>query len=167
MIESTEDLFANPAAQSAVVITTNGSLKHQTTRRDGTKAEPRGVMGRGCAAQAKALYPWSERRLGEMLVRAGNRCHILCNDPSLVLVSFPVKHEWNRVADLDLIEQSAKELRLMADTYGWVRVLLPRPGCGNGSRTWEEVKPILEKYLTDDRFVVTHQPTPRELGARR
>ncbi len=164
MIESTEDLFANPAAQSAIVITTNGSLKHRGPSRAGHQPAPRGVMGRGCAAQAKALYPWSERRLGEMLVSGGNRCHILCHDPQLVLVSFPVKHEWNQQADLDLIARSAYELNLMANTYQWTRVLMPRPGCGNGGRTWEEVKPILERFLGDDRFVVTHQLTPRELA---
>jgi hypothetical protein len=43
-------------------------------------------------------------------------------------------------------------------------VLLPRPGCGNGHRTWDEVCPVIEPIL-DDRFTVTYQPSPREIAA--
>ncbi len=164
MIESTEDLFADTASQSAVIITTNGTLKQRMPGKGQVGIAPRGVMGRGCAKQAKDRYPWMERRLGELLVAQGNHVHILCHELTLVLVSFPVKHEWHERADLELIAQSAQELRIMADTYEWTRVLLPRPGCGNGGRTWDEVRPILESYFADDRFVVTHQPTPRELS---
>jgi len=31
---------------------------------------------------------------------------------------------------------------------------LPRPGCGNGHRTWEEVKPLLDG-LPDNVWVIT------------
>lgn len=36
---------------------------------------------------------------------------------------------------------------------GWQFVYLPRPGCKNGGLDYNsQVKPILEKHLTDDRF---------------
>ncbi len=75
----------------------------------------------------------------------------MANVPALV--SFPVKHAWDQRADLDLIRQSAYELVVLTEKYGWKKVLVPRPGCGNGQRKWHEIKPILAPML-DDRFVV-------------
>jgi O-acetyl-ADP-ribose deacetylase (regulator of RNase III) len=68
------------------------------------------------------------------------------------LVVFPVKHEWMELADLALIQQSAYELIALADRLEWRRVVLPRPGCGNGGLTWDQVQPLL--WDLDDRFVV-------------
>ena len=67
---------------------------------------------------------------------------------------------WAAKADLQLIERSAKELvelvNELSDKYPVLKqgpIAVPRPGCGAGELKWEEVKPILERYL-DDRFVV-------------
>lgn len=163
MKHSTVDLFAARTHYDAICITTNGSLKHRAARVGMPVPQPRAVMGRGVAAAAKAAWPWTERRLGELIAGNGNHVHILCCEPTLTLVSFPVKHEWNEPADLELIAQSAKELRMLADRMDWKAVLLPRPGCGNGHRRWEEVGPVIAPLL-DDRFTVTYQPSPRELA---
>lgn len=164
MKQSTEDLFEARMRYDAICITTNGSLKHRQAKVGMPVPVPRAVMGRGVAAAAKAAWPWTERRLGELIAGNGNHVHILCMEPTLVLVSFPVKHEWNQPADLELIAQSAKELALLAGKMDWKAVLLPRPGCGNGHRTWDEVCPVIEPIL-DDRFTVTYQPSPREIAA--
>lgn len=125
-------------------ITTNGSIK----------ANGRGVMGRGCAKQAKARYFALELTLGRALQGWGNVPVILLPDERPLLVSFPVKHEWHERADLDLIAVSARELVKLTDGAHWQTVVLPRPGCGNGGRSWErEVRPILRSIL-DDRFSV-------------
>ncbi len=123
-----------------IVVPTNGSVK--------TNGEA--VMGRGLALQAKRKYPDVPKKLGESIRVNGN---IVCQAPSVGLIFFPVKHKWFEVADLKLIEKSAKELK---DAVGNrdETVFLPRVGCGNGKLDWKDVKPILEKYLNDDRFVV-------------
>lgn len=126
----------------AVCITTNGTIT-----RGG-----RGVMGRGVALQATQRYPRMRKTLGAHLVEHGNHVGILLPGPP-ALVSFPVKREWHEAADLDLIERSTHELLILTQDRGWTRVVLPRPGCGNGRRQWETVKPILADYL-NDRFVV-------------
>lgn len=87
---------------------------------------------------------------------------------------------WRAKADLKLIEASAKQLAGVEPYYGIIRninesysndilttgtsqirpvntVLMPRPGCGNGGLTWEQVKPIIEPIL-DDRFTVMEFP---------
>lgn len=126
------------------VITTNGTVK-----KDGTC-----VMGRGCAAEAKALHPSIPRVLGEGLSTIGNHVqHLYGGELGKIILSFPVKHQWFQTADLDLIRQSATELVVWANATNVKTIVLPRPGCGNGHLRWEDVKPILEEIL-DDRFHV-------------
>ncbi|MHA1755520.1 MAG: ADP-ribose-binding protein [Promethearchaeota archaeon] len=126
------------------VITTNGTVK-----RNGAC-----VMGRGVALQAKQRFPKLPYELGRLILKYGN---IVLTFPRYKLVTFPVKWKWFEKADLFLIERSAKQLVKRADTFGFRKIVLPRPGCGNGKRDWEkEVKPILEKIL-DNRFYVISQ----------
>lgn len=143
MIDAVRDLWANTLRCSAICITTNGTIK----------SNGRGVMGRGVAAQALKRYPRLDLRLGRHLQAHGDHVGVLIEELTLVLVAFPVKYQWHEAADLDLIRQSAEELAALATIRGWRGpILLPRPGCGNGQRTWEEVRPIIAPIL-DDRFV--------------
>lgn len=132
----------------ARVVTTNG-----TVRRDG-----KAVMGRGCAREAVDLDPGVAARLGHSLFIGGNHVHVISetaeNKP--LLLSFPVKHHWRQQADLKLIEQSAHELVHAANTFDLKTVVLPRPGCGNGRLSWDDVKPVIAPIL-DDRFTVVHK----------
>ena len=160
------ELFATDC--DALVITTNGFVK----------ANGECVMGKGCAAQAKRLMPELPRQLGNHIATNGNCVGLLQVHPSGVnVLSFPVKPVssqsngsnvvrhmrsqfpagttvpgWACVADLAIIRQSCKELKALADEHGWQTIALPRPGCGAGELSWEEVKPILEEEL-DERFV--------------
>lgn len=135
------------------VITTNGSIKNNGLA----------VMGKGTALQALQQYPLDgiDRRLGYLLRQYGN--HVYQHPVSWGrLITFPVKHLWWQDADLELIGQSARELMELADAqtaHGCEQTYaLPRPGCGNGNLTWEQVKPVVESIL-DDRFVViTNEP---------
>lgn len=124
-------------------ITTNGSVK----------SNGRAVMGRGTAKQATDRYPMIQLKLGKLITTQG--LHVVVLQEPLptepVLVAFPVKYAWDELADLDLIQRSAVELRILADAKGWQTIVLPRPGCGNGHRKWSEVRPILQPIL-DDRF---------------
>jgi hypothetical protein len=139
MIEVTGNLWTYPA--DVRVITTNG-----TVRSDGAC-----VMGRGCALEATRRYPGINFTLGQALKRHGNHVHVLARTDVGLLVSFPVKHHWREKADLELIRRSAVELVKL--TKSGDRVVLPRPGCGNGHLEWVTVKPILEP-LMDNRFHV-------------
>jgi hypothetical protein len=108
------------------------------------------VMGRGCAAEAARRWPALRRELGARLRHGGN--HVYWFDGH-GLFTFPVKHRWWEPAELEVIRRSARELMEMIESRGWRRVILPRPGCGNGRRTWAEVRPVLEP-ICDDRILV-------------
>jgi len=128
-----------------IVIPTNGFIK----------INGECVMGRGLAKQMKDKIPEFPKILGDRIKAEGNHVHEF-SYPYYVF-SFPVKHNWWEKADLALIEQSAKELRTIIDSFNKPmtrKVYIPHVGCGNGGLNWKDVKPILEKYLNIDEVVV-------------
>lgn len=119
-------------------ITTNGFVKNNNEC----------VMGRGVAFQAKNKYPQLAKIVGQLIRESGNHVYHL-SDYSIA--TFPVKHNWWEKANLMLIRQSIIELETLVDIMPEIKkVALPRPGCGNGKLTWEEVKPLVA--ILDDRF---------------
>ena len=111
------------------------------------------VMGRGCAKEARDSLPGIDKKLGMAILTHGNRVMRLTRVNGSDLASFPVKHHWKEEADPKLIRRSARQLVALADKFGYTRVVLPRPGCGNGRLSWKDIKPILSSIL-DDRFTV-------------
>lgn len=142
------NLWDCDAPHVLLCITTNGYVK----------GNGEAVMGRGCALQAKTRYPDLPELLGANIKLTGNITRIF--EPGVTpdlkgqLCSFPVKENWWEEADLELIEKSAKDLVGLTNYFGFARVYLPRPGCGNGKLDWDtQVRPILEPLL-DDRFII-------------
>jgi hypothetical protein len=60
-------------------------------------------------------------------------------------------------ANLDLVRESAIELKKMADRFQLRGVVSGRPACGIGGMLWADVKPILLEYF-DDRFTIVSFP---------
>jgi hypothetical protein len=131
-----------------LAVTTNGFVK-----KDGSC-----VMGRGCAREAALRFGWLPRKLGAAIVKHGNHVFYF---PEYRLITFPVKHLWSEPADLNLIQQSARELAQTIEEFKIKEaVYLPRPGCGNGRLKWEDVKKILSPILKSDQFhIVTYSRT--------
>lgn len=143
MLEVRGNLWDYPS--DFTVITTNGAI-----RKDGAL-----VMGRGCAREAKDKFPGLEYSLGALVEGEGNKVFALLDEE---LITFPVKHHWRQSADINLIENSVKDLVIVVNQIEKkfncnIKVVMPRPGCGNGNLYWKDVKPVIEKYL-DDRFSV-------------
>ncbi len=156
VLEGFGDLWTMPA--DARCVTTNGA----------TRQDNHAIMGRGCAQQARDQFPGIDARLGRLLVAEGNHVHWLgrWGPQNLSLFSFPVKHTWQDQADLELIERSAHELMEVLDGKNrWFKVLppdgivlLPRPGVGNGRRSWVEVRKVIAPILDDRVLVITNEP---------
>lgn len=146
MREEQIDLWEAGAEADAVCITTNGTITGRGL----------GVLGRGCALEATTRFPKLQRRMGFYLKAYGNHVGVLLPPPPVTLVVFPVKHEWMETASGDLIARSLLELVDLTTRMQWKRVVLPRPGCGNGGLTWDVVK-LLCLTALDDRFLVVHK----------
>jgi hypothetical protein len=116
------------------------------------------VMGRGLALQAARKYPQLPAWYGEQCRRHGAATPVLCyTDAPLIL--FPVKPlnvaqpwlSWRSGASLVLIEQSAKELAALDLSWD---IAVSLVGCGNGGLEMADVRPILDRHLSDKRFVL-------------
>jgi hypothetical protein len=142
MLETVGDIWEHADRGDIIVITTNGSLT-----RDG-----RAVFGRGVAKQAGLRFPMLAEIMGRLLAEQGSHVFNLgCG-----IVTFPVEETAWSQPDPRIIARSAEELRLLADSSGWQRIIVPRPGCGGGGLAWKDVKPLLVPWL-DERFVLISQ----------
>lgn len=149
-IHCTDSLFRLPRySDEAAVIITNGVI-----RKNGD-----GVMGAGQALEAKKLFPGVEQKLGGYLQKYGNRVFNMgvwmLNSRLMSLITFPTKHHYKDNSDLELIWCSTIQLKQIADKFDLTKIFLPAVGCGLGRLDYEQqVKPILQEVLDDDRFVV-------------
>ena len=141
MIEQMGDIWSYDGV-SVIVLTTNGSL---------TRAG-KAVPGNGVTRQAVDRHPWISEKLGQLIRLHGNHVFDLGDS----LATFPVEDTAWSQPDLRIIARSAEELRSLADTSGWQKILVPRPGCGGGGLRWQDVRPLLEPWF-DNRFTVIHQ----------
>lgn len=158
----------------AICITTNGYVKNNG----------RCVMGKGIAATALQCSPNIDLSLGTLINEKGNVVHLLpekineCN-----LISFPVKpiyerrdqenptqvvkfHRnkfahgayvpgWACTARVNIIEKSCQELVMLAEQHPeWTDILIPRMGCGAGELDWKDIKPLVEGYFSDKKYIV-------------
>lgn len=60
---------------------------------------------------------------------------------------------WACTAKLSIILASCADIVRLATNNKWIKVCLPRPGCGAGELAWDIVKKYIAKEL-DDRFVI-------------
>ena len=135
MIEKTCNLWIEPAEYRCIPV--SGALR-----------EGCAILDSGVALEAAKKFQGIEQDLGRLIASRGNHVHLI--RPGLV--SFPVKqYEWARPS-LELIGRSAREL---AALVGTAKTLLPRPGCGPGELTWEEVSKVLAS-LPDNVIVIQH-----------
>lgn len=130
-------------------ITTNGTVKTNGLA----------VMGRGIALQAAQRFPALPYLLGVSLRHHGNRVvslgtHLSTSRVPYDLIAFPVKHHWDEIGTLRLIEQSAIELAAIARWLPDAVFLLPQPGCGSGQLKWADVQPLITCSLPNNVYAV-------------
>jgi len=125
---------------ATICLTVNGTIK----------ANGSAVMGRGCALEALKKFPEIAGVWGKRLKNYGLKLMYL---HEFDLFMFPVKYNWWEPADLKLIEESAIALARAAEYED--TIILPRPGCGNGRLTWEQVKPVISSILPNNVKVIS------------
>ena len=116
------------------------------------------IMGRGLALQAAKKYPDFQLWFGRECAARLEMTPVLVY-PDAPLIAFPVKPlnasapwmSWKNKADLKLIERSAKQL---AEIKVDRPVAVSLVGCGNGGCDIADVRPILDRHLSDDRFTL-------------
>ena len=108
-----------------------------------------GVMGKGLAAEFKKRYPEMFARYKELC--ANREIEIgklwLWKAPTQWVLNFPTKVNWRNPSKLEYIERGLQKFVDGYSTRGIYEISFPRLGCGNGELDWNEVKPLMEKYL--------------------
>lgn len=110
-----------------------------------------GTMSGGLALEFKNRYPkmFEEYRHvckstnfkeGSLYISKGEDHRIMC---------FPVKRKWRNKPTLEYIEAGLKTFRSGYEKQGITSAAFPRLGCGPGGLCWEQVEPLMEKYLED------------------
>lgn len=113
-----------------------------------------GVMGKGIALQFKERYPnnfhtylhaCKEKSIypGKLLVVKDRYL-----DQDVIIINFPTKIEWFKKSQYSYIEDGLKALIQTIQDYGIKSIAIPPLGCGNGGLRWDNVKSLIERYLT-------------------
>ncbi len=110
-----------------------------------------GVAGKGLALQFKERYPrwfWSYRMSCQMgLIGIGRP--LLHTDMHPFILSFPTKAEWRKPSHLDYIESGLAATADLLYNYSSVEsIAFPKLGTGLGGLVWEEVKLLMDYYLS-------------------
>jgi O-acetyl-ADP-ribose deacetylase (regulator of RNase III) len=108
-----------------------------------------GVMGKGIAKTFREKYPgmFAEYRKlcdrGDLTI--GNL--FLWKGADHWVLNFPTKTTWRLPSKLEHIEKGLDTFVKYYEAMGIVSASFPPLGCGNGNLNWNDVKPLLERYL--------------------
>lgn len=122
-----------------------------------------GVAGKGLAYQAKIRYPgWFSAYQNEQMDIGVITSYMpkytsLTITRRLLLINFPTKYDWRAPSSLEYIEKglqgflqwNEKKLEEYGEIWNHLEFSFPKLGCGErtGQLKWEEVKPLMAKYL--------------------
>lgn len=108
-----------------------------------------GVMGKGLALSFKNKYPQMfesyKKVCDKKLLKTGKL--LLYYSPDHWILSFPTKEHWRNPSRLEYIEAGLIKFTNCYAQKNITSIAFPKLGCGNGELNWDDVKPIMEKYL--------------------
>jgi O-acetyl-ADP-ribose deacetylase (regulator of RNase III) len=124
----------------------------------------KGVMGKGLALEFKKRYPEMFRdyrvRCERGEVRVGEPYLYVSQRPWVL--NFPTKKHWRNKSRLEWIAQGLKYFVCNYKQWGITSIAFPQLGTLNGGLQWEEVRPIMEKFLGNlDIPVIIYIYAPR------
>lgn len=108
-----------------------------------------GVMGKGLAAEFKQRYP-------DMFVAYKRICDAKMLEPGKLwlwqgadrwVLNFPTKKHWRHPSRIEWIEAGLEKFVAEYSRRGITDISFPRLGCGNGGLKWDDVRPVMERYL--------------------
>lgn len=126
-----------------------------------------GVMGKGIALQFKDQYPNNfaayhaackakQVEVGKMFVFEEQP---MIGDKKII-INFPTKKDWKHKSKIEYVESGLKDLAKVIEERRIKSIAMPPLGCGNGGLDWEDVKVLIEKYLSGltDVDIIVYEP---------
>ncbi|MDV0446838.1 hypothetical protein MsAg5_06960 [Methanosarcinaceae archaeon Ag5] len=120
-----------------------------------------GYMGKGLAYQFKLKYPENNKEYIKACQNGSLRigtlhCH---SENGKMIVNFPTKDNWREDSKPEYIEKGLAALARLIPELNISSIAVPPLGCGNGGLNWADVKPLIEKYLSEtDVHVYVYEP---------
>jgi hypothetical protein len=147
MIEINGNIWQEAKPPAFIIIPTNGIVM----------SNGEAVMGAGLALQAKKQFHSLPKELGTRINKDGNIVQIFSD---YGIITCPVKYNWKEPASIELIEISLRKIRKLAQILPQ-KFYMPHIGCGAGGLSWNQVGPLVKRYLGDlDNIVICDQNSP-------
>lgn len=110
----------------------------------------KGVMGKGLASAFKQRYPAMfavyQQECKTSKLRIG-RPTLYCDSTPWIL-NFPTKDHWRFPSKLEYLEKGLEFLVANYRKAGITSIAFPKLGAQNGKLSWDEVGPLMAKYLS-------------------
>lgn len=109
-----------------------------------------GVMGKGLASAFKKRHPdmfQSYKKICDQKLLEPGKLWVWRGAKQWVL-NFPTKKHWKSPSKLEWIEQGLAKFVDRYEEQGITEISFPKLGCGNGNLDWEDVRPMMEHYLS-------------------
>ena len=108
-----------------------------------------GVMGKGLAQAFREKYPSMFKAYKELCDKEQFSVGQLWlwRGANQWVLNFPTKKHWRYPSKLEYIESGLSKFVANYEARGIREISFPRLGCGNGGLEWEQVRPVMEKYL--------------------
>jgi O-acetyl-ADP-ribose deacetylase (regulator of RNase III) len=109
----------------------------------------RGVMGAGLALAFKQRYP----ALFAAYVQECQSGQLRIGQPRLYrasqpwILNFPTKDHWRAPSKLEYIEQGLQFFAANYQPMSILSIAFPKLGAGHGTLSWDEVGPLMVRYL--------------------
>lgn len=130
-----------------------------------------GVMGAGLASMFKKHYPAIAEDYRDECLRIKRKGgDIFWGALYNQFLFFCTKEHWKNPSKLEWIESGLKELsdmyqdvfdRLHTPLGGTNSIAIPPLGCGLGGLNWDDVYPLIQKYLGNIEGLTVHVYLPR------
>src|SRR5665647_1928945 len=111
-----------------------------------------GFMGAGIALEFKLRYPAMNEdykiKCVKKEVKLARPYVYECSDKVWIL-NFPTKGHWRYPSKIQWIEDGLKYFAENHNRRDIESIAFPKLGCSNGGLKWDEVRPLMERYLSD------------------
>lgn len=125
-----------------------------------------GVMGKGLAAEFKSRHPdmyKAYKRICDDGLLAPGKLWLWQTSNQWVL-NFPTKVHWRNASKIEWIQAGLEKFVAEYQNLGIKSISFPRLGCGNGGLPWDEVGPLMERYLSDLNIDVFIHDFEKDIG---
>lgn len=125
-----------------------------------------GVMGKGIAKAFKEREPGmfaAYKRICDQKLLEPGKLWLWQGSEDWIL-NFPTKIHWRNPSQIEWIEAGLAKFVSEYEKRGIREISFPRLGCGNGGLDWDDVRPVMERYLSDLPIPVYIHDFTKDIG---